>query len=572
MKVDRMKRLLVTLIVVTTLLVLQLYRMLNQDEQSLIDVEKEMERSLEFIKNQSKVLLFSEQLKSFYHWASGAPSSDDDMCAFWHYHPDFLPSVSIVIVSQDSDSVKLAFSIRSIAWKTPLHLIREIVIVIDTVGGVEQNNRLKDYVAQEWRDLKVGPDKILKLIASDRPQSMAASWQQAVSITTGDVIVFLGSSYEVQRNWLPPLLALINENEYAVAMLQSIDHDRLEVINWNWGLFSQASLVDLKPDNAAEHIAYLKTLPYEYGLIDGVNLAISRNFVTILDGFAENYFPPNELDLHLSLRVLQCGGRIFKVPCSRFYLKKKVPKIQRFEEICDQIPIKSNFEPKCQLKVLAERLFERKVLHKFYAHHPTLRTWTRCNNNNLYLDQLSMPSAQCLRRSNGRLIDGSLLERRGDQHIRHGWLLPTIEMNPFATFVPSNLWFGELGIIEFGVCMFIDVELNQPQLPVESAYCHRSATLTPLRLLRGGELICEDYRIIAQHQHGQVYTLEAIKVDWSRPHQHDHWTYHQDSGQLVWRQQLCLTFELPSSLIKLTKCDQHNVSVHQKWTWITSPY
>lgn len=123
-----------------------------------------------------------------------------------------MPNTSIVIVYHNEAESTLLRSITSIILRTPLHLIKEFILVDD---------------ASVDRDYLHGPlDKFIaklpvpvKIIRSKERLGLIRARLRGAKAASGDTLTFLDSHIEVTRGWLEPLLAEIKNDRSVLKLI-----------------------------------------------------------------------------------------------------------------------------------------------------------------------------------------------------------------------------------------------------------------------------------------------------------------------------------------------------------------
>lgn len=142
-----------------------------------------------------------------------------------------LPSASIVICFFNEHIDTLIRSVNTVIKRTPSKILKEIILVDDS-------SDLQDLKA----DLKIKLSKLdssdkINLIRNDNREGLIRSRVYGARKATGDVLVFLDSHIEVNKQWIEPLLNLIKHNRTAVAV------PIIDIINADTFVYSSSPLV-----------------------------------------------------------------------------------------------------------------------------------------------------------------------------------------------------------------------------------------------------------------------------------------------------------------------------------------
>lgn len=496
-------------------------------------------------------------------------------CRHWHYHPKMMPTVSIIIALHSEDTIVLIRTLYSILLNTPRHLLSEIILVAETYQTDKSFfdklfNKIKEFrVRQQDQELGVKFFKYypqmplmfgehvnlskIRYFVTGKYVGLAKTLNLAIEKATGDVLVFLKSHVEVGNNWLPPLLAPIIDDERTISIPHFTDimptnfafsstNKQMELIFWNWGLFSQVKSVEypshLKP------LDYIKTLPYQIDLINSIQFAVSKNFLKQIGLFNPNYLILDETNLDLSVRVLLAGSNILKVPCSQvFTLRKLIP--NSLLQIFDDIYIENNFkfEPRCYLNSIAKQIFPSDQLFSFYINRPAMLVENLCNESiNGY--EISHVSEDVkynffLNITNLNGDSGGLFFVDNDRK------MPILRTNSFRMKKPSiNNYTGTIMNSYYWICLHVEIPFSHSlsSHQVEVAYCHDRPTITNFRLDSDGILRIDRFCIFPKLKPNEkVFSLFAYDCFFDEWKSFDRWVY-TEMGQFRYLSDQCLTF------------------------------
>lgn len=147
-----------------------------------------------------------------------------------------LPSASIIICFHNEAWSTLLRTIHSILNKTSESLVHEIILVDDLSTLEELRDELENYVAKFPK---------LQLVRTSKREGLIRGRMIGAQHAMGEILVFLDSHCEVNKEWLPPLLERIKENPTTVVcpVIDIISSDTFEYQSsplvrggFNWGL------------------------------------------------------------------------------------------------------------------------------------------------------------------------------------------------------------------------------------------------------------------------------------------------------------------------------------------------
>ncbi|XP_016959200.1 polypeptide N-acetylgalactosaminyltransferase 8 [Drosophila biarmipes] len=231
-------------------------------------------------------------------------------CKKLEYSLEKLPSVSVVITYHNEEASVLLRTLSSLRSRTPILLLREIVLVDDGSSAVDE--KLNDF-------LQI---KFLNMVRHHRLPSQVGLMQARVAgaqLALADVLVFLDSHVEVTKGWLEPLLAPIlrNNRTCTTPIIDTIDYDNFSYRRgkpsrgfFNWQ-FNYIQLPLLKEEAVA------LPAPHKNPIMNGGLFAIGRQWFAELGGYDKGLKIWGAEQFELSLKLWLCGGQILEVPCSR---------------------------------------------------------------------------------------------------------------------------------------------------------------------------------------------------------------------------------------------------------------
>ncbi|KAH8339088.1 hypothetical protein KR074_003887 [Drosophila pseudoananassae] len=230
-------------------------------------------------------------------------------CKKLEYSLEKFPSVSVVITYHDEEASVLLRTLSSVRKRTPVRLLREIILVDD--GSTKVNHKLNDFLRIKF--LKVKHHRL------DTQVGLMKARVTGAQLALADVLVFLDSHVEVTHGWLEPLIAPIlgNNRTCTTPIIDTIDYDNFSYRRgkpsrgfFNWQ-FNYIQLPLLK-----EEVVALPA-PHDNPIMNGGLFAIGRQWFFELGGYEKGLKIWGAEQFELSLKIWLCGGRILEVPCSR---------------------------------------------------------------------------------------------------------------------------------------------------------------------------------------------------------------------------------------------------------------
>lgn len=235
-----------------------------------------------------------------------------EMCLLKSY-PSNLPSASVIICFHNEAWSALLRTVHSVLDRTAENLIVDIILVDDKSTLEELKGKLEDYVAKFPK---------IKLIRAVEREGLIRGRMLGAKHASGEVLVFLDSHCEVNKEWLPPLLERIKDNAKTVVcpMIDIISSETLEYQSsplvrggFNWGLhFSWEPVPNHLLDPSGNVSQPIRSPTMAGGLF-----AINRNYFNELGQYDAGMDIWGGENLEISFRIWMCGGTLEIIPCSR---------------------------------------------------------------------------------------------------------------------------------------------------------------------------------------------------------------------------------------------------------------
>ena len=206
-------------------------------------------------------------------------------CKDWHYPMD-LPKASVVIVFHNEGRSVLLRTVHSIINRTPDQFLEEVLLVDDFSDKGDLGVGLERYI-------KIFRGKV-RMIRNTERQGLIRSRTRGAKEAHGVVVVFLDAHCEVNKNWLPPLLAPIYKSytTLTVPIIDGVDHETFEYKPvyqgeehfrgiFEWGMLYKENELPEKEAKKREH----HSEPYPSPTHAGGLFAINREYFLSLGGY-----------------------------------------------------------------------------------------------------------------------------------------------------------------------------------------------------------------------------------------------------------------------------------------------
>lgn len=243
------------------------------------------------------------------------PDTRNKICTSQKYDND-LPTASIIMCFYNEHLSTLVRSVYSIFERTPEAVLKEIILVDDGSDLKDLHGELEARISEMKFREKV------RIIRNSKREGLIRSRVYGSRNATSDVIIFLDSHIEVNRQWVEPLLHLIKKNRTAIAVpiIDIINADTFAYSpsplvrgGFNWGLHFRWDMIPKTLLQTEQDFAG----PFMSATMAGGLFAINRQYFKDIGEYDEDMDEWGGENLEISFRQWQCGGSIQIIPCSR---------------------------------------------------------------------------------------------------------------------------------------------------------------------------------------------------------------------------------------------------------------
>ncbi|XP_078089752.1 polypeptide N-acetylgalactosaminyltransferase 16-like [Mustelus asterias] len=230
-------------------------------------------------------------------------------CSSIQYNQD-LPVTSVVITFHNEARSTLLRTVKSILNRSPPKLIQEIILVDDFSSDPDDCELLT----------KIPKVKCLRNV---KREGLIRSRVKGADAAVAEVLTFLDSHCEVNKDWLQPLLQRVNEDYTRVAspIIDVISLDNFAYLaasadlrgGFDWSLHFKWEQMPIEQKMVRSD----PTKSIRTPVIAGGIFVISKSWFNYLGKYDTQMDIWGGENFELSFRVWMCGGSLEIVPCSR---------------------------------------------------------------------------------------------------------------------------------------------------------------------------------------------------------------------------------------------------------------
>ncbi|ELU00053.1 hypothetical protein CAPTEDRAFT_195208 [Capitella teleta] len=274
-----------------------------------------------------------------------------------------LGPASVIIPYDDASSLDLLLqTLHSVAQRSPLDVLQEILLVDDATQNKDLNDLLLLRIVPIFGDF-------VRVVRLEEKRGIVQAVLHGIKKASTEVVVVIQDPVEVQPGWLEPLLFdLVREHRSLVSSCFDEVKSNGTASSWQYthGASHWKALFGLDFDIQVQSLSHHDQESvnkvdsiWSPVILDHV-WAINRKFFLLIGGFGSDFVERKGSLLDLSIRTWSFSGQVSIVPCSRVGL----------------------LEPKQKTNVTIEALKNYKrtatiwlneYRHHFYKYLPTLK-------------------------------------------------------------------------------------------------------------------------------------------------------------------------------------------------------
>ncbi|KAK6640459.1 hypothetical protein RUM44_012153 [Polyplax serrata] len=492
-------------------------------------------------------------------------------CKRWVY-PEDLPRASVIIVFHNEGWSTLLRTVHSVINRTPPQFLEEVLLVDDfsdkgskaLLFGLVLELVFIFFMCTYFllENLKGNLDEYIqkfngkvRLIRNSERQGLIRTRSRGAVEARGEVIVFLDAHCEVNKNWLPPLLAPIyyDRTTLTVPVIDGVDHDTFEYRPvyvdghhyrgiFEWGMLYKE--IELTDEFAGADNRKYNSEPYRSPTHAGGLFAIDRNYFLDIGAYDSGLLVWGGENFELSFKVWQCGGKILWVPCSRVGHVYRSFMPYNFGTLAKD---KKGPLITINYKRVIETWFDDKYKEYFYTREPLARY--------LNMGDIS-PQLELKKRLKCKSFK---------------WFMEEVAPDLLTKFpeLPPNVHWGELENKGHSLCLDTNGEDAPTELGVSDCLPKDEYDIDSLQLVRlntKGQLGIGERCIDGGKQGIKLVFCRLGSVDGP-------WQYDEETKTLLHtKMQMCMALHPQTSQLSLMPCDPDNPyhkwvfkGIHPKW-------
>lgn len=229
-------------------------------------------------------------------------------------YPHDLPQISIIFIFVNEALSVILRSVHSAVNHTPVHLLKEIILVDDNSDDEQLKGPLEEYVNKRYPGL-------IKIVRNQKREGLIRARLEGWKVATGEVIGIFDAHVEFTPLWAEPALSRIKENSKRIILpsIDNINYDTFKLEHYenfahgyNWELWCMYINPHKQWWNEGDPCAPIRT-----PAMIGCSFVVNREYfeeVGLLDEGMDVYGGEN---IELGIRVWTCGGSMEVLPCSR---------------------------------------------------------------------------------------------------------------------------------------------------------------------------------------------------------------------------------------------------------------
>jgi N-acetylglucosaminyl-diphospho-decaprenol L-rhamnosyltransferase len=167
--------------------------------------------------------------------------------------------------------------------------------------------------APELEDFVRGATRGGRVVLSRANAGPGVGWNLGAAVARAPRLATLHEDSEPAPDWLPPLMATMDETGAGAVGARLYNHDG-SVQNCGWALFADASHQQLDAASAPEIVASTEPTPAD--MLSGAAMLVDREAVEAVGGWDERFHPAVFVDIDASTALWNLGRPVLSVPAS----------------------------------------------------------------------------------------------------------------------------------------------------------------------------------------------------------------------------------------------------------------